>query len=39
MLFFASLGIVAFCIALGVKLLDKKKHYGLQIPNIKKTDA
>ena len=36
MFFFAGLGIVALLISLGVKLLDKKKHYGLQLPNIKK---
>lgn len=36
MLFFAGLGVVALLIALGVKVLDKKKHYGLQVPNIKK---
>lgn len=35
MLFFAGLGVVALLIALGVKILDKKKHYGLQEPNIK----
>ncbi|MCR4565507.1 MAG: MFS transporter, partial [Bacteroidales bacterium] len=36
MLFFAGLGVVALLIALAVKVLDKKKHYGLQVPNIKK---
>lgn len=35
MLFFAGLGVVALIIALGVKILDKKKHYGLQEPNTK----
>lgn len=35
-LFFAGLGIVALLLALGIKLLDNKKHYGLQIPNIVK---
>lgn len=33
-MFFAGLGLVAVLLALGVKLLDKKKHYGLQVPNI-----
>ncbi|MBQ7517368.1 MAG: MFS transporter [Bacteroidales bacterium] len=36
MFFFAGLGIVALLISMSVKLLDKKKHYGLQLPNIKK---
>lgn len=35
-LFFAGLGLVAVLLSCGVKLLDKKKHYGLQIPNIQK---
>jgi MFS family permease len=35
MLFFAGLGVVALLISIGVKILDKKKNYGLQIPNIK----
>lgn len=35
MLFFASLGVVAILLAFSVKLLDKKKHYHLQEPNIK----
>lgn len=34
MLFFAGLGIIALVLALSVKILDKKKGYGLQIPNI-----
>ena len=34
MLFFAGLGIVALLIAIGVRILDNKKHYGLQKPNI-----
>lgn len=33
MLFFVALGVTALLLAIGVKLLDKKKHYGLQIPN------
>ena len=35
MLFFAGLGIIALLLALGVKILDKKKNYGLQKPNTK----
>lgn len=35
MLFFAGLGVIALLISVGVKILDKKKNYGLQIPNIK----
>ena len=35
MLFFAGLGVVALLIAVGVKILDKKKKYGLQEPNTK----
>ncbi len=34
MLFFAGLGIIALLLAFSVKLLDKKKGYGLQLPNI-----
>ena len=34
MLFFAGLGVVALLIAVGVRILDAKKHYGLQQPNI-----
>lgn len=34
-IFFAGLGICAILLALGIKLLDHKKQYGLQIPNIK----
>lgn len=33
-MFFAGLGLVALLLAVAVKLLDKKKHYGLQLPNI-----
>ena len=36
MLFFAGLGAIAIILALSVKILDRKKHYGLQIPNIEK---
>lgn len=32
--FFTCLGITAILLALSIKLLDKKKHYGLQTPNI-----
>lgn len=32
--FFALLGVTAILLAAGIKLLDKKKHYGLQVPNI-----
>ena len=35
-IFFACLGVTAILLAAGIKLLDKKKNYGLQIPNIKK---
>ena len=35
MLFFALLGVIAILLAFSVKLLDHKKHYGLQEPNIK----
>ncbi|MCQ2148118.1 MAG: MFS transporter [Bacteroidales bacterium] len=35
-IFFACLGVSAILLALGIKLLDKKKNYGLQIPNIQK---
>ncbi len=38
MFFFAALGIVALVLSLSVKLLDRKKHYGLQLPNIKKQE-
>lgn len=35
-MFFAGLGLVAILLALAIKLLDKKKNYGLQVPNMKK---
>ncbi len=35
-MFFAGLGVTAILLALGIKVLDRKKHYGLQIPNIQK---
>ena len=36
MLIFASLGVVAFFLALWLKAEDKKKGYGLEMPNVKK---
>ncbi len=36
MIIFASFGVVAILIAVGLKLLDDKKHYGLEQANIKK---
>jgi MFS family permease len=36
MLLFASLGVLAFFIGLWLKIVDKRKGYGLEIPNIKK---
>lgn len=36
MIIFASFGVVAIFIALGLKVLDGKKHYGLEQANIKK---
>lgn len=35
-IFFTCLGVCAILLSSGIKLLDKKKHYGLQIPNIQK---
>ena len=32
----ASLGVLAFLLAFWLKLEDRKKHYGLELPNIKK---
>ena len=34
MLIFASLGAVAFVLGLCLKAIDRKKHYGLELPNI-----
>lgn len=34
MLFFAGLGLVAILLSVWVKILDRKKGYGLQIPNM-----
>lgn len=36
MLIFASLGVLAFLLGLWLKIDDRKKHYGLEMPNIKK---
>lgn len=36
MLIFASLGIFAFVLGIWLKIEDKKKGYGLELPNIKK---
>ncbi|MGN0190675.1 MAG: MFS transporter [Candidatus Cryptobacteroides sp.] len=35
-MFFTLLGIVAVLLSLGIKVLDRKKSYGLQLPNIEK---
>lgn len=34
-IFFTALGAIAILLAVGIKILDKKKHYGLEEPNIK----
>lgn len=34
-LFFTALGAVAILLSIGIKILDRKKHYGLEEPNIK----
>lgn len=36
MFIFASFGVIAFVIAFSLKLLDAKKGYGLELPNVKK---
>ena len=36
MLIFASLGVVAFFLAIWLKAEDKKKGYGIELPNVKK---
>lgn len=38
MLIFASLGVLAFLLGLWLKIEDKKKGYGLELPNIKKAE-
>lgn len=35
MIIFACFGILALLLAMYLKTLDKKKHYGLEQPNIK----
>lgn len=37
-IFFTCLGVSAILLASGIKILDKKKNYGLQIPNIQNKD-
>lgn len=36
MLIFASFGVLAFIFGVWLKLLDKKKKYGLELPNVKR---
>ncbi len=36
MLIFASLGVLAFMLGLWLKVLDKKRGFGLELPNVKK---
>jgi predicted MFS family arabinose efflux permease len=36
MLLFAGLGVLAFFLAIWLKAIDKKKGYGLELPNVKK---
>lgn len=36
MVIFASFGVIAFVIASILKMLDRKKNYGLELPNVKK---
>lgn len=38
MLIFMSVCVVSVFIAVGIRVLDKKKHYGLQVANIKKSE-
>lgn len=38
MLLFASLGILALIFGLILKAIDAKRHYGLELPNIKVDD-
>ena len=35
MIIFAGFGVLALLLAIYLKALDKKKHYGLEEPNIK----
>ncbi|MDE6403146.1 MAG: MFS transporter, partial [Muribaculaceae bacterium] len=39
MIIFACFGIMALLLAIYLKALDKKKHYGLELPNIKENVA
>lgn len=39
MIIFACFGILALLLAIYLKALDKKKHYGLELPNIQSTAA
>lgn len=39
MIIFACFGVMALLLALYLKALDKKKHYGLELPNIKENVA
>ncbi len=39
MLLFASLGVLALFFSIWLKLLDGRKHYGLESPNIVKKDT
>ena len=32
----SAIGVLAFLLAFWLKLEDRKKHYGLELPNIKK---
>jgi cyanate permease len=36
MIVFASFGVLAFILSLALKVEDKKKNYGLELPNKKK---
>ena len=35
MLVFASFGVIALLMSFFLKALDSKKHYGLELPNVK----
>ncbi len=36
MIIFASFGVIAFILGILLKIEDKKKGYGLELPNVKK---
>jgi hypothetical protein len=36
MLIFACLGVVAFLLGLWLKVLDRRKGFGLELPNVKR---